>query len=254
MAVVSTNVKGNNAKFFIYLNWKFTPDNPSFTSVSTTNDRTSITVNATVSAPTTGTFRVDQIRGGRTDSYNSWSANATNNVKATMPGKTVTRKKCTVYFNKSGTSMANRHAWGNVAADHTGVTTGTGKYVNIAITKSDSSTCNGKYFNTTYNLATSQSIGYSMDNTNFQSSPTFTGLTPNTTYTFYVRSRATSSTGDTSNFVYTTVQGKTLGAKIWIKLNGTWTSGTCYVKQNGTWTIAKEVDVKASNAWHPGSN
>jgi hypothetical protein len=53
-----------------------------------------------------------------------------------------------------------------------------------------------------------------MDNTNFQSSPTFTGLTPNTTYTFYIRSRATSYTDDSSDFVYTTVTGKTLGAKV----------------------------------------
>ena len=254
MAVVSTNVKGNNAKFFIYLNWKFTPDSPSFSSTSTTNNRTSITVNATVSAPTTGTFRVDQIRGGRTDSYTSWSASAVNNVRENVAGSVNVRQKCTVYFNKSGTAMDKRHAWGNVAHDFTGIATGTGKYVNIAVTKSDSSTCNGKYFNTTYNLATTQSIEYSMDNTNFQTSSTFTGLTPNTTYTFYIRSRATSSTSDTSDYVYTTVTGKTLGAKIWVKINGSWVYGTCYVKQNGNWVIAKEVDIKSGGTWKPGLN
>jgi len=256
MPAVSTNVSGNNSRFFIYLNWKFTPDKPSFSSVSTTNSRTSITVNATVAAPTTGSFTISQIRGGRTDSYNSWSASAVNNVKQNINGTAHTREKCTVYFNKSGTSMADRHAWGNVGATYSGVATGTGKYINIAITKSDSSTCNGKYFNTknTLNLATSQSIGYSMDNTNFQSSPTFTGLTPNTTYTFYIRSRATSYTDDSSDFVYTTVTGKTLGAKVWVKVNGSWVLGTCYVKKNGSWVVANEVDVKSGGTWKPGIN
>lgn len=211
MAVTSTNVKGNNTKFFIYLNWKFTPDAPSFSTLTTTNDKTSITVNATVSAPTTGTFRVDQIRGGRTDSYNSWSANAVNSVKENVSGSANTRTNCTVYFNKSGTAMGSRHAWGNVARNFTGIATGTGKYVNIAVTKSDSDTCNGKYFNAKFNLATTQSIEYSMDNSTFQSSSTFTGLTPNTTYTFYVRSRATSSTSDNSGYVYDSVEGTTTG-------------------------------------------
>ena len=93
-----------------------------------------------------------------------------------------------------------------------------------------------------------------INNTDFQSSPTFTGLTPNTTYTFYIRSRATSSTDDTSDYVYTTVTGKTLGAKIWVKINGSWVYGTCYVKQNGSWVIAKEVDIKSGGTWKPGLN
>lgn len=254
MAVTYTNkAANNNSKFYINMGWDFTPNSPSISDFTATNDRTSITVAATIAAPTTGSFKIYNIRGGRTDTYTSYETSACN-VKETVISTSNTRQKCSVYFNKKSDGP---HAWSNVARTFTGIATGTGKYVNIAVTKSSVTSVNGKYFNYKYNFGTTQSQEYSMDNSTWQSSGTFDNLTPNTTYTFYVRSRATSYTSNHSDYVYETVEGRTTGdpePKIWMKVNGSWVQGTPYIKNNGDWIVAKEVYVKSGGVWNKGTN
>lgn len=253
MAGIYTNVTANNnSKFIMNIRWEFTPDAPSVSSFTATNDRTSITVDATIAAPTTGSFKIVNIRGARTDSYTSYEASGCS-VKETVISTSNTRTGCGIYFNKKGETA---HTWSNVARTFSGIAAGTGKRVNIAVTKSSVTSINGKYFNTTYNFGSTQSKEYSMDNSTWQSSGTFDNLTPNTTYTFYVRSRATSATSNTSGYVYDTVEGKTTGdpePKIWIKVNGSWVYGTPYIKNNGDWIMAKEVYVKSGGTWNKGT-
>lgn len=207
MAATNKKITGNNSKFVINVAWEFIPGTPSISSFTATNDRTSITVAATVTKPSSGNFKVSNIWGWRTDSYTSYESSGCS-VKITANNKNTTRTGCGVYFNASNSA----HKWSNVACTLTGVqATATGQAINIQVTKSSVTSINQKYFASTLNFGTTQSIEYSKDNSTWQSSGVFDNLTPNTTYTFYVRSRSTSSTSNASGYVYSSVEGTTTG-------------------------------------------
>lgn len=207
MAATNKKITGNNSKFVINVAWEFIPGTPSISSFTATNDRTSVTVAATVTKPSSGNFKVSNIWGWRTDSYTSYESSGCS-VKITANNKNTTRTGCGVYFNARNSA----HKWSNVACTLTGVqATATGQKINIQVTKSSVTSVNQKYFASTLNFETTQSIEYSKDNSTWQSSGTFDNLTPNTTYTFYVRSRSTSATSNNSGYVYDSVEGTTIG-------------------------------------------
>lgn len=76
---------------------------------------------------------------------------------------------------------------------------------------------------------------------------TRTGLTPETSYKFWVRlvdNYGTPSESATVTFTTLTDQ-----AKAYVKVDGAWKKGKAYVKVNGAWKKAKEVYVKVNGSW-----
>lgn len=218
MAAIYTNaIKSNTTNQRLCMYYQFIPGAPSISSPSTVNAQTSVTVSSTVSAPSTGSFYIVNIRGRRTSS-NSYDANGTAQCQITLGTKSVSTN-AKMYLNTTATgAMWQFPSWKN---DYTvpDVPVSTAQTFNLTITKCAAS-INGSIFNrndssgTLYlNLGTTQTTEYSKDNSTWQSSNVFSNLTPNTTYTFYIRSRATSASGDNSDYAYANVQGKTTGNK-----------------------------------------
>jgi hypothetical protein len=86
MAKYTTFTANTNSIYKANVCWSFIPAKPSLGKVGVkANNSTALTMQATVTAPTTGTFYVNNIRGYRTSGYTSSNA-STNYVNICVGG------------------------------------------------------------------------------------------------------------------------------------------------------------------------
>ena len=189
----------NNGNPIIKMTWQYVPSTPIISSFTASNSRTSVTVSAAVSGPTTGLFQITGMAGKRSSANSHGSAG----WKVGIQDSWVNGSNLSYYFNTSF------KAW-TWSTRNWSLAPSTSASVNIT-TNSTLNVTKNKHWKTTINLGTSQSPEYSMDNSSFQSSAQFNNLTPNTTYTFYIRARATSASDNSSGYVYSSVSGTTTG-------------------------------------------
>ena len=187
-----TLITGNNTTFTANVQWNFVTSAATRSKIYIKqNNNAALTFQATVTNPTTGTFNILNIKGRRTDSSSSYQNvnSAWINVNFDNASSWTTNNKCNVYFNTKSTSWSTAPNWTKAGStftyQKTSVAVGTGKYLNIK-TQGTQATIN-KQFNTTVNCGVAVTKTYSKDNSTFQSSATFTGLTPNTSYTLYMK-------------------------------------------------------------------
>ena len=207
MGTITTNVPSTNtsASFAAQVSWSLAPAAPAL-SLSVSGGSSSITASASAST-STGTFSISSVKGTRTGGVNSLSATSQVTVTFTVSDASWSRTKCNVYFNITS-SGSN---WTNVSSSAT-TSTGTGKTLKLVTSNTSVGSINNRIFETTVNLGTSYTTQYSLDNVSWQNSGSFSALTPNSTYTVYCRSYSTSSSGNTSSWVYAN-RSITLGAK-----------------------------------------
>lgn len=187
----STNTSGS---FAAQVAWSLSPSAPSVT-LTTSSERTTVTGSASASA-STGTFSVSSVHGTRT-STNTYSASHQMTVTFTASNASWSRTGCDVYFNTTSSGSA----WSNMSSSAT-IAMGTGKTLKLVTSNTSVSSMNNRTFQATVNMGYSVTTQYSLDNSTWQSSGSFTGLTPNTTYTVYSRSYTTSSSSNTSGYTY----------------------------------------------------
>lgn len=214
MAAIFTNILSNKSNAYrVMMNWTFAPGSPSISSFTASNARTSVTLSASVTAPSSGTFTVANIRGRRTSQNTYKSSGATIHVKIGSTEKTVSSG---IYFNTTNSGAF----WGGLTNwNFDSAAVSTSQTIDIWGT-GFSSVLNSYHYNrseanqsaqATLNLGTTQTTEYSKDNSTWQSSATFSSLTPNTTYTMYMRTKSTSASGNASGYVYKSVSAKTTG-------------------------------------------
>lgn len=203
---VTTNVPSSNttASFAAQVTWSLTPAAPSI-SVGGTSGSDSISATASVSS-SSGTFSISSVKGTRT-STNTYSAS--NQVKVTFTASNASwaRNNCNVYFNTSSSGSS----WSNVASSAS-VQIGGSKTLALQLSNTSVSSMNGRYFSASVNMGYSTTTQYSLDNSTWQNSGNFSGLTPNTTYTVYVRAYTTSASGNSSSYGYSS-KSFALGSK-----------------------------------------
>lgn len=207
-----TLITSNNATFTANVQWNFTTSAATRSNVYLqAKNNTALIFQATVTNPTTGTFNILNIKGRRTDSSSSYQNvnSAWINVKFDNASSWTTNNKCNIYFNTKSTSWSSAPNWTKAGStftfQQTNVAVGTGKYLNIK-TQGTQATIN-KQFNTTVNCGVSTTRTYSKDNATWQSSATITGLTPNTSYTIYMK---TLTNAGGVNGIHTTYDSKTM--------------------------------------------
>lgn len=203
---ITTNVPSTNTSsaFAAQVSWTLSPAVPSV-SIGGTSGSDSISATATATS-SSGTFAVTQVKGTRS-STNTYSASNQVKVTFTASNASWSRNNCNVYFNTSSSGSS----WSNVASSAT-VATGTGKTLALQLSNTTVSSMNGRYFSASVNMGYSTTIQYSLDNSTWQSSGNFSGLTPNTTYTVYVRAYTTSASGNSSSYGYSS-KSFALGSK-----------------------------------------
>ena len=203
---ITTNVPSTNTSsaFAAQVSWTLSPAVPSV-SIGGTSDSGSISATATATS-SSGTFAVTQVKGTRS-STNTYSAS--NQVKVTFTASNASwaRNNCNVYFNTSSSDST----WSNVASSAS-VQIGGSKTLALQLSNTSVSSMNGRYFSASVNMGYSTTIQYSLDNSTWQSSGNFSGLTPNTTYTVYVRAYTTSASGNSSSYGYSS-KSFALGSK-----------------------------------------
>lgn len=202
-----TQITGNNTTFKVNVQWTFTTAAAERKNllIKPVNN-SALTFQSTVTLPTTGTFTLVNIRGMRTDSSvsyqnsstrmniglggrwnNAWSGNASN---AGWIG-----------FNKNSSNWGTANTWSakniNTFGGNNIQSVATSKSFNLQTYSSSQSVIN-KWFNTNLNCGVAATRTYSKDNTNWQSSATFTGLTPNTNYTLYMKTVTTTGSGNSA--------------------------------------------------------
>jgi len=226
MAAIFTNIVCTNStgmRLMTY--WSFVPNAPSVTSFTASNAQTQITLSSSIAAPTTGSFFINNMRGRR-GSSNSYSRY--NNCWVNMGfGSTVINQNVHFFLNTSNgaywewkDNAQNKYVTDNF---NVGIVPSGNQAFWLQIHNTGGSTNNYIFNKTTdsgnpqlyLNLnTTTPTVEYSRDNSSWQSSNVFSSLTPNTTYTFYLRAKTTSSaSGNESPYVYSSVQGKTTGNK-----------------------------------------
>lgn len=202
-----TEITGNNTKFKVNVQWTFTTAAATRTNLAIQPvNNSALTFQSAVTLPTTGTFTLVNIRGMRTDSSvsyqnsstkmniglggrwnNAWSGNASN---AGWIG-----------FNKNSSSWGSANTWSakniNTFGGNNVQSVATSKSFNLQTYSSSQAVIN-KWFNTNLNCGVTATRTYSKDNTNWQSSATFTGLTPNTNYTLYMKTVTTTGSGNSA--------------------------------------------------------
>ena len=216
MAVFTNILSNKSSSYRVCMNWTFTPGAPSVSSFTASNARTSVTLSASVSAPSSGTFSIVDIRGMRTGSntYKATSGSAIAHIKIGTYEKT---QNTNIFFN----STAGGKVWAGVSGLTvcTAVPVSTAQTIDVWGTNFNSA-INSYHYNrsesnqsaqATLNLGTTQKTQYSKDNATWQDSNSFSSLTPNTTYTFYLRTIATSASGNTGSYTYKSVSAKTTG-------------------------------------------
>ena len=203
---ITTNVPSTNTSsaFAAQVSWTLSPAVPSV-SIGGTSGSDSISATATATS-SSGTFAVTQVKGTRS-STNTYSAS--NQVKVTFTASNASwaRNNCNVYFNTSSSGST----WSNVASSAS-VQIGGSKTLALQLSNTSVSSMNGRYFSASVNMGYSTTIQYSLDNSTWQSSGNFSGLTPNTTYTVYVRAYTTSASGNSSSYGYSS-KSFALGSK-----------------------------------------
>lgn len=203
---ITTNVPSTNtsASFAAQVTWTLSPATPSV-SIGGTSGSDSISATASVSS-STGTFSVSSVKGTRT-STNTYSAS--NQVKVTFTASNASwaRNNCNVYFNTSSSGSS----WTNVASSAT-VQMGGSKTLGLVTSNTSVSSLNNRNFSTSVNMGYSTTVQYSLDNSTWQNSGNFSGLTPNTTYIVYVRAYTTSASGNSSSYGYSS-KSFALGSK-----------------------------------------
>lgn len=221
MAAIFTNVVStNSANWKFMMNWQFYPGNPTISSLTASNSRTSVTLSSSITAPSTGRFYIVNARGRRTGSYNTYDASGSAVVNIQM-GTLNKKQTVHLYFNNTNSGklwdfLDESSTWKNYCNVNSVPVSASQSFwmqlpkmsttaSNYVFNKTESSTA------MTLNLGTTQSIQYSRDNSTWQDSATFSNLSPNTTYTFYARAKSTSASGDASGYVYKSVTGKTTG-------------------------------------------
>ena len=203
MATTNCPSTNTSSAFAAQVTWSFSPSTPSVSMSATSGDGT-ITASASASS-STGTFSVSSVYGSRSGT-NTYSASHQMTVSFSVSNISWSRTGCDVYFNtSSGTAWSNM-SWSGSAATTSSTT------LQLTTSNTTVSSMNNRVFRGTVNLGYSSSIEYSLDNSTWQSSGNFTGLTPNQTYTVYARARSTSASGNTSGYGYTS-RSVTLGAK-----------------------------------------
>lgn len=203
MATTNCPSTNTSASFAAQVTWSFSPSTPSV-SMSTTSGDGTITASASAST-STGTFSVSSVYGSRTGT-NAYSASHTMIVSFSVSNISWSRTGCDVYFNTSSGSAWSNMSWSGTAATTSSTT------LQLTTSNTTVSSMNNRVFRGTVNLGYSTTTQYSLDNSTWQSSGNFTGLTPNQTYTVYARSYATSASGNSSGYGYTN-RTVTLGAK-----------------------------------------
>lgn len=106
------------------------------------------------------------------------------------------------------------------------------------------------------------SYAFSKDGTNYtayQSSNVYnwTGLSEETTYTMYVKVKATHTgvnSSDTTAIRSIAITTPADQAKVRIRKSGTWKKGKLWYKKGGTWKKAKKVYIKKDGKWVVGYN
>ena len=229
MAVQYSNVAGNNTVWRLNVGWTFAPSAPTLT--ANKNYTASITwfqvATPSTSAASTGTFYINNIYGYRTGS------------NSTAYGQTVPIKFISTWNNASSvcyyfnTSQAQwKYSNGSaITKTFSGQSSGTGKVLFV------NPQGHNVQFNHTINTGVSLATTYSKDNSTWQASPQFTGLTANTAYTFYIRTIATSASGNTAT-KYANVPVRTIASVV---------SNPAVTVSNITQTTA-QVNVSATGA------
>ena len=199
----TTNCPSSNTSqsFAAQVSWSLTPSAPSIT-LTGSAARTSIT-GVVSGSSSTGTFSVSSVRGTRTGT-NTYSASHQMHVSFTASNASWTRTGCDVYFNTSSSGST----WSNVASSAT-VALGTSKTLALTTSNTSVGSMNNRYFSASVNMGVYYTTQYSRDNSTWQSSGTFSSLTPNTTYTIYSRTYATSASGNSSGYTYRNTSVKT---------------------------------------------
>lgn len=82
------------------MNWQFYPGNPTISSLTASNSRTSVTLSSSITAPSTGRFYIVNARGRRTGSYNTYDARGSAVVNIQM-GTLNKKQTVHLYFNNT---------------------------------------------------------------------------------------------------------------------------------------------------------
>lgn len=190
MALTVNNAKWNKKQFQSNYTYKWTPGTPHVSPSISTASNTSLTVSDGATVNTTGTFGITYMNGHTTNSTNSYSGDAKLWFKING-GSWTTIKSGGIKFNTSWVSWS-------INKNITTSTESASATFNFKINNT-TTTMNNSHLNVSKNLSsTISNIQYSKDNATWQDSNVFSSLTPNTTYTLYVKAIAKSATGETA--------------------------------------------------------
>lgn len=202
MTLTVNNAKWNKKQFQSNYTYKWTPGVPNVSPSIDTVTNTSLTVLDGATVNSTGTFGITYMNGHTTNSTNSYSSDAKLWFRINE-GSWTTIKSGGIRFNTSWTSWSINKNIGTSTESASAT-------FNFKINNTPT-TMNNAHLNVSKNLSsTISNIQYSKDNATWQDSNIFSSLTPNTTYTLYVKAIATSSTGETATG-YGSVSGTTSG-------------------------------------------
>lgn len=202
MALTVNNAKWNKTQFRSNYTYKWIPGTPQVSPSISTVSNTSLTVSDGATVNTTGTFGITYMNGHTSNNTNSYSNDAKLWFKING-GSWTTIKSGGIKFNTSWVSWS-------INKNITTSTESASATFNFKINNTTTS-INNSHLNVSKNLSsTISNIQYSKDNATWQDSNVFSSLTPNTTYTLYVKAIAKSATGETATG-YGSVSGTTSG-------------------------------------------
>lgn len=190
MALTVNNAGWNKSAFRSNYTYKWTPGTPTVSPSATATNNSAITVTHGATKAATGSLAITYMNGKTTSGTNSYSSDAKLWLKMDA-NSFVSMKSGGIKFNTSWTNWSINKTVGTYTEN---ASARLNFYINNTTT-----TMNKCYLNTAKNLSSAiTNIQYSKDNATWQDSNVITGLSPNTTYTLYVKAIATSATGETT--------------------------------------------------------
>ena len=114
MAAFSQIYSNKSTGYWVNTNWTFAVAAPTVSSFTAANSRTSVTVSASITGPTSGTFTVVNLMGRRSSGCNTYKASAGATAHIKLGTLAEANRPSKIYFNNKDSGATQWNGFANM--------------------------------------------------------------------------------------------------------------------------------------------